>query len=603
MAKLKNFVGQSYYFNNVQYDACRSVNFVVEIDENSTGDDMEIAQLRSRWGKTLAITLPTGTTVRGLYTAPDGTCYAVGGNKAYQITQTFGVFTATEIGTLVTSSGHVSIAASGGTAGGGSTGAFQTVVFCDNPNGYYYALGQVTSLSVDVGGTGYAIGDFLTLAAIGTTGVNFLCQVASIGAGGAITGLTILWGGNGYTAGSYTGLQLQYYSGTGGTGAYANLTVSATNFAQIQDATFLQQGGASFVTTLDGYFNFISPNSTQWMNSSPPINGVAQLLPFNIGSGLFGFANNKTGNSDPINGMFVTNRQLWLLGTQTSEIWVDQSTATSAYQRLNGPYIEQGCYSPFSVSISEVSGSAVGFWVSQSPRGGAQVWMSNGLGSTKISTQVVDQQLQKYGTAMSNCTGFAFQRGGHTFYQVNPPAPSASSWVYDFTSSQMMGVPVWTEFTFTTSNGVSGRDLADNYAFFSGYELVGDQNSSNIYFFDDNNFTDNGYSIYKTRIAPHIVDGFGRLSLDMLQIKCQAGVGQSNPPSTNPQTVLQISEDGGLNYGFTLPQPLGPLGDYIQLQRWYAVGTGRNRVIKVTCTDNVQFNIMGADVSVTDYGK
>lgn len=581
MAKFKGFVGSSYLFSNTQYDCQRTVNMYPEVDETGEGTDGEFAQLTSRQGKTLAVTLG-GATVRGMWVTSDNRMFAVSGNQAYQITydSITQVWTATPIGTLVTSLGYVSIADYAG-----------VVVFVDNPNGYYYAPGQVTTISPHTGGSGYNVGDQLTIAAVGTQGVQFLCEVSSISAGGVITGLKIVWGGNGYTAGSYTNIPVAYYAGAGGLGATVNITVSAYNFGQIIDPDW-PTNGAMQVNSIDGYFTFITKGTTFWFNSAPD----GQVLPLQFGT--FGFLNNKTGNSDPINGHLIVQRQVWLLGTQTGEVWGDTTSATSAFQRIPGPYLQQGCYSPSSVAVAEVPGGSIGFWVSQSPRGGAQVYCTDGLSSTKISTQVVDQQLQKYGDAMSYCTAFTYQEGGHIFYQVNPPTGN-SSWVYDLTTSQLTTVPTWHERTWTNGLGQSSRDLADNQCYFMGFQLFGDYSSGNVYFLDANNKTDNGAPIYKERISPHVADEFDRVFYDMFQLKCRAGVGNTTTPSVNPLVILYISDDGGLTYSRGQSMPIGQLGQYVQLLRWNRQGYGRNRVFKITCTDNIQWDIMGADITVS----
>jgi len=279
---------------------------------------------------------------------------------------------------------------------------------------------------------------------------------------GEITGINVLSGGTNYTPGTYVN-SLEYIGVGTGSSATVNSVIASEAFEQIVDPDWQ---GANYVTVLDSQFIFTVPNSNDFVYSAPN-----QLLPLSAG----GFSS-KSGNSDNINGQFVVNRQLWLLGTQTGEIWVDQPNGVQAFQRTNGPYLQQGCAALFSTAIAETPNGPIGFFVSQSPRGGPQVYVTNGLTTTKISTQVIDQQLMKYGSNISTATGFTYQYGGHIFYQLNPTNDdtSSSSWVYDYTTSILFGngIPLWHERTFADSNGQESRDLANNHCMLSSLHLV-----------------------------------------------------------------------------------------------------------------------------------
>jgi hypothetical protein len=99
MTAYKGFVGNSYYFDNVQFESSRSINMYPEVDENGTGDDNEVSQLKCRDGYQLALTLPSGSSIRGLYTATNGVTWAVAGNTVYTISGTPGNYSYSTIGT------------------------------------------------------------------------------------------------------------------------------------------------------------------------------------------------------------------------------------------------------------------------------------------------------------------------------------------------------------------------------------------------------------------------------------------------------------------------------------------------------------------------
>lgn len=103
------FIGPSYTMLSVNIDCQRSVNLYLELNALGTGKDGEIAALVPTPGLTTKLTLPKNVT-RGCWTASNGELYWVASSKLYKISS---AFVATEIGTLNTDIGYVSIADNG----------------------------------------------------------------------------------------------------------------------------------------------------------------------------------------------------------------------------------------------------------------------------------------------------------------------------------------------------------------------------------------------------------------------------------------------------------------------------------------------------------
>src|SRR5215471_15010436 len=81
-------------------------------------------------------------------------------------------------------------------------------------------VGPVATVAVATAGTGYTVGDTLTLT---TGGTGATVQVTSVGGAGDVTGVTLLTPGSGYTAG------VSATSGGTGSGATITITVTAVN--------------------------------------------------------------------------------------------------------------------------------------------------------------------------------------------------------------------------------------------------------------------------------------------------------------------------------------------------------------------------------------
>lgn len=135
--RFPGFIGPSYQNGrSVNIDSQRCINLYAEKNEAGTGKEGEVAALLGTPGLTLKLTLAGGV-CRGLWTASNGTLYAVGGNKLYSINSSF---VATERGTLNTSSGTVSMADNG-----------LQLVIVDGANGYSFTFGTNTFAQITDG--------------------------------------------------------------------------------------------------------------------------------------------------------------------------------------------------------------------------------------------------------------------------------------------------------------------------------------------------------------------------------------------------------------------------------------------------------------------
>lgn len=107
--RFPGFIGPSYTLQSVNVDCQRCVNLFPEINALGTGKEREVAALVPTPGLSLLLTLSGGTT-RGGWSASNGQFFAVGGNKLYRISSSW---VATELGTLNTSTGSVSMSDNG----------------------------------------------------------------------------------------------------------------------------------------------------------------------------------------------------------------------------------------------------------------------------------------------------------------------------------------------------------------------------------------------------------------------------------------------------------------------------------------------------------
>lgn len=444
------------------------------MNELGTGKEREVAALVATPGLSLLVTIGTGP-IRGMHTGTNGTLYVVSAGKIYSVSS---LWVATELGSLTTVAGPVSMADNG-----------------------------TTLMAVD-GTSGYIV------------------------------------------------------------------TLSSGAFAQITDPDF---PGADQVTYQDGYFIFNVPDTGQFMITG--LNAVT-VDALDIAT--------SEGAPDDIVAVMSDHRELWLFNERTIEVFFDSGNADFPFERIQGAFIEHGCGAPFSVAKMN---NAV-FWVGSDDKGSGIVYMASGYQPQRISTHAVEQAIRGYGD-ISSTTSFTYQSGGHFFYQLNFPN-AQSSWVYDSTSG------MWHERVFT-NQGAFERHRAECHAFAYAKHIVGDYVNGKVYELSSTAYSDDSSEITRQRITPHATSALSRMFYNSFQLDIEAGTGLdglSTTQGTDPQAMLQWSDDGGHSWSNEKWVAFGKIGQTKKRSIWRRLGSSRDRVFKLTITDPVKVTLIGVELGL-----
>jgi hypothetical protein len=391
--------------------------------------------------------------------------------------------------------------------------------------------GAVTSITLLTAGTGFtATGTVLSANAssIGGTGSGFSVPVATLTSTGAVLTLTSTFSGS-YTqnptnpaststSGSGTGLTLTltFGSGQGGTGNYVinnfQTVASETMYALNWSVLPSSDGAFQGGTIVDIVDNYFVYNdpNTQQWAASNILSPITYGL---------SYASKFTG-PDNLVSLICDHAQVYLLGEYTSEVWADAGTFPFAFQRIPGSSSQHGIIAPF--SVSRVGNSFA--YLSRNTRGQSEIVMMNGYFPQRISTHAVENTLvDQY---VADAVAYTYQLEGHEVYVISFPTLDLT-WAYDFTTQ------MWHKWLWCDNNNVYHRHRSNCGAFFQGIYLVGDWQNGQIYQLDGTNYTDNGQNIRRLRRAPHLVSDFQRQYFDELQIQFQPGVG-GNDAQVNP---------------------------------------------------------------------
>ena len=363
-------------------------------------------------------------------------------------------------------------------------------------------------------------------------------------------------------------------------GARGYIYNQSTNvFAQITDPDF---PGATTVTYLDGYFVFNEPDSqTIW---------VSQLLDGTSVDPL-DFASAE-GAPDGVVGVLADHRELWVFGTDTTEVWYNAGLADFPLAPIQGAFNEIGCAS--AASVAKLDNSI--FWLGSDPRGKGIVYRADGYRGARVSTHAVEWQIQQYPT-IEDAVAYTYQQDGHGFYVLNFPTANRT-WVFDASTQAWHERAGW-------NNGEFTRHRSNCQCNYQGNIVIGDFENSNIYTFDLDVYADNGQIqrwLRSWRALPTGQNNLKRTAQHTLQLDIEAGVGLNLGQGSDPEVMLRWSDDGGHTWSNEHWNKIGKIGEYGKRVIWRRLGMTekiRDRVYEVSMTDPVKVAIMGAELTAS----
>jgi hypothetical protein len=353
----------------------------------------------------------------------------------------------------------------------------------------------------------------------------------------------------------------------------------ATNaFAPLSDPTgaFV---GADHVSYLDTFLIFNKPGTPQlyWTQS------------LSIEFDPLDFAN-KSAYTDNLATHLVVKREIWLIGTVTTEIWydtgaTDTGAGSSQFAPVQSVFVDHGTIAKYSPAGYDNSC----FWLTSDRQGHGFVVQGSGYQTKRVSTYAIEAAFQEY-PRIDDAIGMTYQIAGHSFYVLTFPTAD-KTWVYDATTG------LWHEWAWIDSNGVEHRHRANCSApAYGQLLLIGDWQNGNIYTLDNAVFTDNGAPIKRLRSFPHMLaDGkrvfYRQFLADMDTGRTDFGVIR--------EISLRWSDDRGHSFGNPVLQPIGDVGEYRTSLQFQRLGMARDRVWELSWSVPMDTALLGAWVDAT----
>lgn len=358
-------------------------------------------------------------------------------------------------------------------------------------------------------------------------------------------------------------------------------------FNQITDPNF---PGAVTVAYLDTQFIFNEPNSQRiWsVDTINPANGD-YIYPLVFNSLFFASAD---GSPDGVQAVNVDHRQLWVFGTDSTEVWYNAGLSNFPLAPVQGAFNEIGCVAPY--TVAKLDNTL--FWLGTDARGQGIVYKANGYGAARMSTHAIEYAIAQYGN-ISDALAYTYQQEGHAFYVLIFPTANAT-WVYD------VATQAWHERAGFV-NGAFTRHRSNCQCNFGGNIIVGDFENGNIYTFDLSVYADNGQPqkwLRSWRALPTGQNNLKRTAQHSLQLECESGTGLNDGQGSDPEVMLRWSDDGGHTWSSEHWSKMGKIGEYYRRVFWRRLGMTlklRDRVYEISGTDPIKIDITGAELIIS----
>jgi hypothetical protein len=279
------------------------------------------------------------------------------------------------------------------------------------------------------------------------------------------------------------------------------------------------------------------------------------------------------------------HRELWLFGNTSTEVWYNSGDTDFPFTRNQAGFVEMGCSAV--LSAAKMDNSVV--WLSNL----GQLVRADGYVPKIISTRKLEREWQGYAT-ISDAEGFAYLFEGHWFYHLVFPS-AHKVWVYDAATG------AWHERQSYLDTTVRHRGSC--HALFGREHVVGDYQNGALYAMRSDVYLDNSQTITRVLETSTVSADGKMLFFPGLQIEFQAGYADQEGQGSDPQAMLQWSDDGGQNWSNEYWASIGKAGEYSRRSVWRRLGKSRDRVFRLTITDPVKANIVGWNLMQPRVGR
>lgn len=288
------------------------------------------------------------------------------------------------------------------------------------------------------------------------------------------------------------------------------------------------------------------------------------------------------GDADNLVSIKVLNREIYLFGSNSLELWENTGSYPSVFQRVAGGFFNVGCIAPHSPVCSDNEM----YWLSDKRR---FVKLSGGA-IVPVSTPY-DKEIETM-SAVADCVGHRIEIDGKPFLQFQFPTA-------DRTFLLNLLNNTWSEWRkYNSSTGMYERWLGNYYCYASawGLHLVGSRVDSCIYKMTRDAVDDDGAAIRMSLITGHVDHGvLDRKRCRKLLMRIRRGEGLSD--GTEPAMQFRW-KDQNKNWSNWHIIGLGKVGEYELVRRVHNLGVYQTRQWEFSVSDSVKCSFGGVQEEV-----
>lgn len=337
-----------------------------------------------------------------------------------------------------------------------------------------------------------------------------------------------------------------------------------STFTQITDVDFTARG-ARYVAFVDNWMLFTEPGTGRFFGAD--LGTVSDYDSLNFAT--------AEGQPDDVIGMIVDHRQVVLLGEESGEIWENTGISGFPFERSINGFFEIGCFN--GNTVAKIDNSIL--WLAND----YTVRKLSGATPQRVSTHAIEQFL----TTVDVTTGraYSYSQDGHFFYVLSFQEGCK---VYDATTGEWHDRASYPNDYYRWQYGCE--------AF--GRQLVGDAFSNAIGAFSPLVYDENGDTQRMAWVYQTVYGENGMAFHDELEVILEAGVGLVTGQGSDPEMMMDYSDDGGQTWVSLPNKKIGRIGERHVRPRWNALGASRQRVYRGAVSDPVKVVISDTQIRV-----
>lgn len=341
-------------------------------------------------------------------------------------------------------------------------------------------------------------------------------------------------------------------------------------FSALSDPEGLFSGSTS-ITSLDGFTIFNKINSAQFystLNSSFLFDGT--------------WIAKKATQPDLLQAVEVKNKEIWLLGERTCEVWYNAGNEGFPFQSMPGTLLEFGLLARH--SLGRLPGALQ--WLARNDQGQAMMVRAEQYQPQRISTYAIENTINAY-QDLTEVISVSYWIAGHAFQEFTFPSADRT-WTFDASEN------LWHERGYYNENtGELERSRLQCTSVGYGRQIGGDYQNGWLYEITTEEYTDFGGPVVRTVTFPHLGNDAKRVCYNCFTADVQLGEG-----TEALQLALRWSDTRGRTWGTPVRRQVDRVGEFESIATWWGLGMARDRVFELSWSTDTKTALQGAFVEL-----